>query len=113
MSDAPPTRSPLATRAEACAFLRVSRRSFDRHVAPFLGKSRVGARVFFDWEEIRQWLDQQRVGPLSETHAQETGSRASRTKAEGTSDRRAQAIAAKLRNARRRSSLKLLKDDGQ
>jgi hypothetical protein len=50
---------------------------------------------------------------LSETHAQETGSRASRTKAEGTSDRRAQAIAAKLRNARRKSSLKLLKDDGQ
>ena len=113
MSDEPPTRSPLATRAEACAFLRVSRKSFDRHVAPDLGKITVGARVLYSWKEILGWLDRQRVGASRETSAREIGSRASRTRVKDTSDPRAQEIVEKLKNGRRRSSLRSLKDDGE
>lgn len=56
--------SPLLTKAEAAAYLRLSMRSFEKNALPHLvrsGRCRlIGARRFFLREELDAWIDEQR-----------------------------------------------------
>lgn len=53
----PKVEARLLDRDEASAFLGVSTRSFERHVAPDLGRVTVGTRVLFRRDELEKWID--------------------------------------------------------
>lgn len=93
-------KSPLATRDEAAAYLRLSLRSFNRLAAPELDRVPIGARVFYRWKDLETWLDAQTVGaaraPAPATPLPTTGG-----KVVSLGGRRALAIATKLRRMRR------------
>ncbi|MCB9628194.1 MAG: hypothetical protein H6725_12535 [Sandaracinaceae bacterium] len=57
----PPIDSPLATTAEACDFLRISRKTFMRHVACEIDYVEVGARQIWIWESVYDWVDRNAV----------------------------------------------------
>ena len=52
MSDAARKASPLAKRLEVVEFLRISRKTFDRHVRPHLTAVMIGKRTMYRWEEV-------------------------------------------------------------
>ncbi len=58
----PVVQSPLATKGEAAAYLRMSTRSFERHVLPKITRIHAGGRFLYEWEELDRWRDMQRVG---------------------------------------------------
>ena len=90
--------STLATRSEAITFLRISRKTFDRHVAFRLTKIRIGTRIFFECKELETWLENQKVGPLAKIKGPVRNSSASGGRANVTIDRRAQQVLRKLRS---------------
>ena len=57
----PPIDSPLATAAEVCEFLRISRKTFIRHDVPELDYVEVGARQIWIWESVYDWVDRNAV----------------------------------------------------
>lgn len=97
----------LVTKQEAADYLRVSLRTFDRHVAPRIETVRIGGRVFYTWEELNRWLDAQTVGPLSQTSGRGIGSYASDTTAVGTNGPRAKRIIERLKKRRSDSTPRL------
>lgn len=59
------TESPLLTRAEAAAYLRVSLRTFERQVQPRLSMVRIGGRFFTTTEDLDRWLAAQKLPSTS------------------------------------------------
>ena len=53
----PPKEKRLLDQDEAAFAIGVSTRTFQRHVAPDLGRVTVGTRVFFPVTEIDNWID--------------------------------------------------------
>src|SRR5262245_24244870 len=64
--------SPLLLRDEAAALCRISLRSFERHVRRYLTVVDIGGRTFFRKEDVLQWLEARKVGPLSATDERES-----------------------------------------
>ena len=104
--------SPLATRPEAQAYLRLSRNSFDRNVRPHLTVIEIGGRIFFEWEELEQWLENRKVAAAARptasgrTHGTGRSSSDSGTRASNTNSPRARQILRRLRSARPDSTQK-------
>src|SRR5258708_6198489 len=88
--------SPLLTRAEAIAFCRVSRRSFDRIIRPKVPFLLVGTRVLFHREDLVRWVERLRVGSTTATSAPEPTLSGSATKVGATMSPRAKEILALL-----------------
>jgi hypothetical protein len=99
--------SPLATPAEAQAYLRLSRKSFDRHVRRHLIQIRQGGRVFYEWKEIQKWLENQKAGPYVKTHGPATTPSASGTRVSESTDPRVAKMLGKLKSKRRESTPRL------
>lgn len=60
-----PVTSPVATRAEAETYLRISRTTLHRLVAEGeLNPARVGRRLLFRLDELEQFLEAHRVRPI-------------------------------------------------
>lgn len=51
----------LFTREEAARYCRVSVRSFERHVRPFLAGLPIGSRMLFPKDELDRWIDDTKV----------------------------------------------------
>jgi hypothetical protein len=91
-------RSPLLTRQEAADICHISIRTFERAVQPHLAVIVIGSRVLIEQEDLRTWLDDQKVGSSDKIGARGTSTRASRTTAvAATSSSRAREIAARLK----------------
>ena len=52
----------LLTRRESAEYLRVSLKSFDRHIRPVLRPKHVGSRVLFRPEDLEAWRVEDKVG---------------------------------------------------
>jgi len=104
-------RSPLATRHEARAYLRVSRKSFDRHIAPHLTKVPIGTRIFYEWKELAQWLESQRVGPSRKIRGTVSTRSASGTRESESCDPRASEILKRLRSKQHGSTPRFVRID--
>jgi hypothetical protein len=48
--------SPLLTRQEAAELCRVGLRTFERSVAPYVARVRIGARVLYPRDAIENWI---------------------------------------------------------
>ncbi len=94
----PRARFGLVSKREAAKYLGISERSFERRVMRDLKGVRVGRRAFYDYEEIQTWLEGQKGGSLSLTHAQTSTSFASLLAGSASSGARANAILAELRS---------------
>ena len=99
-----PTDGGLLTKAEAALALRMSVRSFERHVQPHVERVWSGTRHLFKGEELKRWAAEHKVGPSDATHARGSTSRGSEFRGAGTADPRVQQIAQWLRRKRRGST---------
>ena len=99
--------SPLLTRDEAAMYCRVGLRTFDRRVAPYVRTVPIGTRRFFDRRDIDTWLETQKDGRSLETGVRVSTRSASRTRADDSTDPRAQEILRELRSKRRESTPRL------
>ena len=100
-------RSRLATRAEAQAYLGgICRRTFDRHVRPYLAMVSIGERVFFLWEELDQWVEVHKVSESRKTPATGSTRFGSGTKGGGSTSPRAREIRKMLGSSRPGSTLR-------
>ena len=97
----------LATRDEVIEALRVSRRTWDRRIAPHIPRYEVGSRVLYDWEDVRRWLDAQRAGPYTATNDTATGTSGSASKGAAGTSARAKRIAERLSRAQLQSTPRL------
>jgi hypothetical protein len=97
----------LATREEVITALRISRRTWDRRIAPQIPRYEVGSRVLYDWEDVNHWLAGQRVGSFTATNDTAPTTSASGSKVAGKTSARAQRIAEKLSRAQRQSTPRL------
>ena len=103
--------SPLLTRDEAARYCRVGLRTFDRRVAPYVRTVPIGTRRFFDRRDIDTWLETQKDGRSLETGVRVSTRSASRTRADDSTDPRAQEILRELRSKRRESTPRLFPVD--
>jgi len=99
--------SPLLTRNEAARYCRVGLRTFDRRVAPYVRPVPIGTRRFYDRRDIDTWLETQKDGRSLVTGVRVSTRSASRTRANGSTDPRAQEILQELRSKRRESTPRL------
>jgi hypothetical protein len=109
--DTPALDSPLLTRDEAAMYCRVGLRTFDRRVAPYVRTVPIGTRRFFDRRDIDTWLETQKDGRSPETGVRVSTRSASRTRADDSTDPRAQEILQELRSKRRESTPRLFPVD--
>lgn len=103
----------LATRDEVVERLRISRRTFDVHVAPHLAAIRIGRRVLYRWDEVERWLRTQEAGPYCETS--EPGSTRSalrHLKGNEPIDPRVRETVRRLREKQRKSTRRLYPVEG-
>ena len=103
--------SPLLTRDEAAMYCRVGLRTFDRRVAPYVRTVPIGARRFYDRRDIDTWLETQKDGRSLVTGVRVSTRSASRTRADDSTDPRAQEILRELRSKRRESTPRLFPVD--
>lgn len=73
-----------ATASEVADYMRISRKSFARHVAPTLVGIEVGSRTIYEWEEVDGWLERHRAGAST---AQSTGRTTSASGSRGSASR--------------------------
>ena len=106
-----PLDSPLLTRDEAARYCRVGLRTFDRRVAPYVRTVPIGTRRFFDRRDIDTWLETQKDGRSLVTGVRVSTRSASRTRADDSTDPRAQEILRELRSKRRESTPRLFPVD--
>ena len=97
--------SRLLTLAEAASYLRQSERNFRRHVAKSVYRVRIGARFFYDKEDLDQWVEEHKVGPsyLPNTLAVKSSTSGSGTGDGSSLGPRGRQILQELRNERRPS----------
>lgn len=98
--------SLLLSREDAAAFVGVSLKTFQRHVAPALSRVPIGTRVLYDRRDLLEWLDSSKVGPSTATAARGATRSAFGTRVSAITDRRGTEIAERLRRSRRESSKK-------
>ena len=96
------TARALFSRLEAAEFCGVSLATFTRRVQPALPYVPVGGRVLFDVEDLRRWVDMQKVGSSSIAQAGTTSD--SVTGACASPSPAARAILARLRRKPREST---------
>ena len=105
-------RRTLLDRGDAAAYLGVSARTFDRHVAPLLRSVPIGSVTRYDRKDLDEWLEQQKLpGSWSATSARVSTSSASGMEAESTLDPRARQFLRRLRSGPRRSTTSKSADD--
>ncbi|MGB5366129.1 MAG: hypothetical protein WBN14_07660, partial [Polyangiales bacterium] len=87
-------------------------KSFDRHVRPRVSKVTIGGTNMYFWEELKQWVEKQRVGPSENgTPAPVTTRSSSRTTEDSSTDPRVRAMLGKLNSKQRESIPRLFPVD--
>lgn len=91
--------TPWLTIEEAATYLRVSVKTFRRHVMPGLALGGVGSRFLFRREELDAWVGREKAGGYEHPETSETATTfASRTRGGSSSDPAARAILERLRS---------------
>lgn len=89
MTEETPERR-FATASEVAEYLRISPKTFKRHVAPQLPKIPIGSRFIYDMEEVDGWAEANKIQPVPP--------RVPRSRALGTRSQRESEIAKQLRS---------------
>lgn len=87
----------FATASEVAEYLRISRKTFKRHVEPHLRGIDIGTRTIYDWEEVEGWLEANKGGP-STGHPTGHTTSGSDTRGLGTRSQRESATVTRLKS---------------
>jgi len=103
----------LLTKPEAAKLLRISVKTFERKVQPFVPRVMIGSKVLFDREDLQKWVGMQKVGDSDYTSEPASTSSGSDTMGDVKRSARADEILRKLRRKRRASTPRLFPVGGR